>query len=583
MKLENIALERLSISKLNMRAKDTNPDISDILPSIREHGVHQTLLVRPESDGFGIVAGRRRYYALLKVAEETGEKLTAPCGILDSDDDAIAIEASLIENLARLPATELEQFAAFKALKTTGRNIADIANYFGVTELKVKRILALANLKPAILTMYEAGDIDVPDIRLLTMASKTKQAAWLKLAKDDEQNTPRRGWLKEWIIGEEQISTKHALFDMKDYKGAILTDLFGEKEYFADPDKFWTLQNTKIAEAIAEYEADGWHAELMERGRGFHSFGYTKRSKESGGKVFISVAHDGQVEAHMGYLSHEDAKKIQTILTGEDETGAKKATTQKCEMSGPLKEYVTLHRHSAIRAELLKHPSVAMRLTVAHMLIGSSCWSVDAQATKSRKESIRESVAGSHGAAIFEAERKAIYELVGIEQFDSPYSPRKRLANGDLIEVFAHLLGLDDASVMRVMAFAMAESLQADASIVEALTYVVPVDMAAMWEPDEAFFDILRDKKVINAMVKDIAGKATADGCLTETGKAQKQIILNRIAGHGAKANPEWRPKWMQVPARHYFDKDTCPPSRSDAVVSKIMMAGNKAAKTKAA
>jgi len=91
MKLENIALERLSISKLNMRAKDTNPDISDILPSIREHGVHQTLLVRPESDGFGIVAGRRRYYALLKVAEETGEKLTAPCGILDSDDDAIAI------------------------------------------------------------------------------------------------------------------------------------------------------------------------------------------------------------------------------------------------------------------------------------------------------------------------------------------------------------------------------------------------------------------------------------------------------------------------------------------------------------
>lgn len=146
-----------------MRAKDTNPDISDILPSIREHGVHQTLLVRPEGEGFGIVAGRRRYYALMKVQEETGEKLTAPCGILDTDDDAVAIEASLIENLARLPATELEQFAAFKALKTIGRNVADIANHFGVTELKVKRILALANLKPAILKMYEAGDIDVPD------------------------------------------------------------------------------------------------------------------------------------------------------------------------------------------------------------------------------------------------------------------------------------------------------------------------------------------------------------------------------------------------------------------------------------
>ena len=49
-KVKRLALKRLSISHLNMRAKDTNPDISDILPSIREHGVHQTLLVRPEGE-----------------------------------------------------------------------------------------------------------------------------------------------------------------------------------------------------------------------------------------------------------------------------------------------------------------------------------------------------------------------------------------------------------------------------------------------------------------------------------------------------------------------------------------------------
>jgi len=433
MKLKNIALSALSISKLNMRAKDTNPDISDILPSIRENGVHQTLLVRPEGDGFGIVAGRRRYYALLKVAEETGRKLKAPCGVLESDDDAVAIEASLIENLARLPATELEQFAAFKKLKITGRGVADIANHFGVTELKVKRILALANLKPAILKMYEDKQIDVPDIRLLTMASKSKQAQWLKLAKDDEQNTPRRGWLKEWIVGEEQISTSHALFDVKDYKGAILTDLFGEREYFADPDKFWTLQNTKIAETIAEFEAKGWSVELMERGRSFHEWSYTKRPKEAGGKVFISVGNDGETAAHIGYLTNEDAKKIKAILTGEDELDSKKTPTQKPEMSGPLKEYVTLHRHSAIRAQLLKHPAVAMRLTVAHMLVGSTRWSVEAQGIKSRKESTAISVAGSHGATIFEAERKAIYELVGIEQFDSPRSKALRLVSMALI------------------------------------------------------------------------------------------------------------------------------------------------------
>ena len=572
MKLKNIALSALSISPLNMRAKDKNPDISDILPSIRENGVHQTLLVRPEGDGFGIVAGRRRYYALLKVAEEIGKKLKVPCGILETDDDAVAIEASLIENLGRLPATELEQFAAFKKLNITGRTAEDIATHFGVTELKVKRVLALASLNPAILKMYENEDINVSDIRLLTIASKSKQAAWLKLAKDKEQDTPRHGWLKEWIMGEEQISTKAALFDAKDYKGAILTDLFGEEEYFSDPDKFWSLQNVKIAEAVEEFEAQGWQVDLMERGARFNSYSYTKRPQEAGGKVFIAVGNDGEVESHVGFLSNEDAKKIKAILTGEGDAEAQKKVTQKPEMSGPLKEYVTLHRHSAIRAALLEHPQVAMRLTVAHMLVGSRLWSVEAQGTKSRKDSTRISVAGSHGATLFEAERKAIYELVGLEKFDSPYSPRKRLAAGELTPIFARLLELDDAEVMRVMAFAMAESLQADEPVVEALTYVFPVDLTAMWEPDDAFFDILRDKKVINAMVKDIAGKSVADGCLTDTGKAQKNIVRNRIAGHGVETpSPDWRPRWMQVPATSYFDKATCPPAQADAAISKLM------------
>ncbi len=572
MKLKNIALSALSISSLNMRAKDKNPDISDILPSIRENGVHQTLLVRPEGDSYGVVAGRRRYYALMKIAEETGKKLKAPCGVLGSDDDAVAIEASIIENMARLPATEIEQFAAFKKLKITGRSIADIANHFGVTELKVKRLLALANLKPAILKMYENEDIDYKVVRLLTVASKTKQAEWLKLAKDDEQETPKGYWLKEWILGEEQISTKAALFDLKDYKGSILTDLFGEQEYFADPDMFWSLQNAKIAETITEYEADGWTVELMERGRNFQKFGYTARPVELGGKVFIAVGNDGIVASHSGYLTNEDAKKIKAILTGEDEAESKKAPTQKPEMSGPLQQYVALHRHSAIRAELLKHPKVAMRLTVAHMFVGSYRWSVEPQTTRSRKESTTISVARSHGATIFEAERTAIYELIGISKHTAMYGPTKKLADGDITQIFARLLDLDDATVMRVMAFAMTESLEAGADIVEAITYAVPVDMAAMWEPDNAFFEILRDKKIINAMVKDIAGKATADSCLTDTGKSQKQIIQNRIAGHGADASPEWRPKWMQIPARHYLDKATCPPSHSDAAVSKVMM-----------
>ena len=81
-------------------------------------------------------------------------------------------------------------------------------------------------------------------------------------------------------------------------------------------------------------------------------------------------------------------------------------------------------------------------------------------------------------------------------------------------------------------------------------------------------------KRVINAMVKEIAGKSCADGALTETGKKQKEIIRNRMAGHGVsadKARPDWRPRWMQVPATHYLDKATCPPASAAARVAKCM------------
>lgn len=571
MKLKDIPLEKLSISKLNMRAKDKDPDISDILPSIRQHGVHQTLLVRAEGDGFGIVAGRRRFLALLKVAEETGEKLTAPCGILETDDDAVAAEASLIENLGRLPATELEQFATFKKLKTTGRSVSEIADYFGVTDLKVKRILALASLKPAILKMYEADEIDVRTIRLLTMASASRQAEWLKLAKDDEQETPTGYWLKSWLVGEEDITTEAALFELKDYKGSILTDLFGEKSYFADPDMFWELQNAQIADRVNAYETDGWPVQLMERGERFHDWNYCKRPIEAGGKVFITVGTDGFVKAHEGYLTAEDAKKIQAILTGEGDKTDKAKPSIKPEMSGPLTEYVNLHRHSAIRASLLARPDIALRLSVAHMLVGSNLWRIEAQKTRARKEGTTKSVAASEGASIFEQERTAIYYMLCITQFDNPYSPNKRLAEGDSVEIFTRLLTLDDKAVLRVLTFAMAESLEAGSNIVEAIPQTIDVDMTALWSPDDAFFDILRDKKVINAMVAEIAGQSTAKAHLTDTGAKQKQIIRNRMAGHGADADAVWRPRWMTATPSHYLDKATCPPSDASCRVAKAI------------
>ncbi len=568
-----LPIKDLHVSKLNMRHGKAAPDIDDIYPSIMESGVHQSLLVRKEGKGYGVIAGRRRLFALQKKAKDTGQPQTAPCLIMESGNTKAAREASLLENVARVPATQLERFAAYKALAETGKDAAAIAETFGIKELDVRRVLALANLKPELLTLYEEEKIQGHTLQALTLATEDQQATWLEIFHGDYY-APQGEQLKAWLTGGARIKTDVALFDLSDFDGTIITDLFGDTAYFQDPDLFWTHQNKAIATAVSEWTEEGWNEiVLMERGEHFMSWEHGKRTMEQGGKIFLAIGHDGSVTPHIGYLSNADIKKIDAILKTGGEADAP-AKTDKPEMSGPLSDYVALHRHAAIRASLLDHPSVALRLTVAHMLVGSDLWSVAPQQTTSRKDSTSESVAASAGAKRFDDERAWVFDLLGLEPPTEYYSPSKKLAVGEVTRVFSALLELDEATVMRVMTFAMCESLSAGSTVIEAVTHAVPVNMETLWEPDDAFFDILRDKRVINAMVKDIAGKSCADGALTDTGKVQKDIIRNRMAGHGVsadKARPDWRPRWMQVPARHYLDRATCPPSAAGHAAAALM------------
>src|SRR3546814_9802717 len=108
MKLDFIPIDKLSIAATNMRGKGKDPDMSDLLPSSRARGVLVPLLVRPNCavGHFEIVAGRRRFTAVNAVAREGAVK-PIPCAILDEGDDADALEASMLENLARVQPDEV--------------------------------------------------------------------------------------------------------------------------------------------------------------------------------------------------------------------------------------------------------------------------------------------------------------------------------------------------------------------------------------------------------------------------------------------------------------------------------------------
>ena len=554
--LIHIELSKLSISKLNMRHGRKAPDVSDILPSIREKGIRQTLLVRREADGYGIVAGRRRFFALQQIAKETGSDPLVPCAVMTEGDAASAIEASIIENVARLPATEMEQYTAFRKLHDEGRTVEEIAGFFGVTDLNVRRVLALAGLSAPIRKLYADEQIDRETIRALTLATPAQQADWLKLWNSETARAPMARACRAWITGGSTITTDKALFDLAGYTGAVTADLFGEAAVFADTAAFWEAQGAAISERVDGYRQRGWaDVILLERGAYFQRWDYVQTTKKQGGKVIVEQRHDGTVTFNEGWLKAAEARKARTAMVS-GETAPE--TDMRPEMSGPMADYIGLHRHAVAQASLTRNPAIAMRLMAAHALCGSSLWNVRLHSPGAVKEATLSSVEGGSAAAELVTAREGVETL--FEALGAPV-PRRSGDAYHLCEMFAALLAISDVEVMQVMALAMAETLESGGPAVEAVLHACDTDPAGFWKPDEAFFDLLRDKRVITAFIANAVSPEAAAEVEDATAKAQKAQLAEALVSRETLLDSAWMPGWMHVPPNRHIEGAACPPA----------------------
>jgi ParB family chromosome partitioning protein len=552
MTLVFIDQDKLSVSKTNMRYGKKAPDVSDILPTVRKRGVIQTLLVRPNcQDGhFEIVAGSRRFHAARIVAAETGEAEPLPCRILSETDDAAAIEASMIENLARLDADEVTQWETFTRLVKEGRDVADIAATFGLPDLTIARVLALGNLLPRVRSLYAAEKIDRATVRHLTLASKSQQRAWLALFDDPDAYVPTGHQLKAWLFGGQSIPARFALFDLEGFKGATVADLFGEDCYFADADAFWTAQNEAIEARRAAYLEEGWSdVVIVPPSDYFHTYEYEKAPKRKGGRVYVDVRSNGEVTFHEGYMTRKEAQRS---ARGEAPEPAKIARP---EVTSTMQTYLDLHRHAATRAALIGHPGVALRLMVAHAIGGSHLWRVSPEPQTTRNDEVRESLETCRGETVFDERRRAVLEVLGF----SAEEPTVTGGNGDdygVAGIFLRLIDLPDPVIMEIITVVMGETLASGSAAVAAVGLQIGVDMADWWQADDAFFELIRDKEVLSRIVAEVAGETVATANAGEKTKTLKRIVSDHLDGADGRTKVErWVPKWLGFPASAYTSR----------------------------
>lgn len=531
-----------------MRTSKKAPDVTDILPSVRARGVLVPLLVRPngDPDQFEVVAGRRRLFAAQAVAEESGESGSLPCAIIEADDDAAAVEASLIENIVRLAPDEVTQWETFTRLIKEGRPVADIAATFGITEPSVKRILALGNLLPRIRSLYRKEKIDAATMRHLTLATKVHQRDWLTLYDDPNGCIPTGSHLRHWLFGGQPIPTSAALFELTEYTGPIISDLFGDDSYFAESDAFWSLQRLAIEAKRQSYLDAGWSTvEMLEIGQSFLRWEHEKRPKCKGGKVYITTTARGEVEVHEGWLPAKEARR--------QERGEAPAKPSRPEVTSSLQNYLDLHRHAAVRAKLTEHPKIALRLMLAHAITGSALWSVRPEPQRTDKAATAESVETSLSETLFDEKRRDVLRLLGFE-------PEAINVVGNSIVsmtgVLDRLLPLSDEEVLAILSVVMGETLQAGGAEVEAIGVYLDLEMSSVWQADNAFFELVRDKKILTAIVAEVAGGAVATANANEKGKVMKAVIGDCLAGrNGREKVANWVPTWLRFPAGSYAER----------------------------
>lgn len=156
-------------------------ELQELAASIREKGVIQPLIVRPDPvapESFQIVAGERRWRA----AQIAGVH-DLPAVVRDLDD-AEVLELALIENVQRADLNPVEEAQAYRQLMDRfGHTQERLAEGLGKSRSHIANVLRLLTLPDAVLEHLRAGRISAGHARALVTVADPEALARVVIAR----------------------------------------------------------------------------------------------------------------------------------------------------------------------------------------------------------------------------------------------------------------------------------------------------------------------------------------------------------------------------------------------------------------
>jgi ParB family chromosome partitioning protein len=160
-----VPIEQIRAGKLNPRKTFKEDELAELADSIREKGLVQPILVRPEpgaSNSYEIVAGERRWRASQRAGLHT-----IPVIVRDLADQEV-LELAIIENVQRADLNPIEEAAGYHELiERYAYTQERLAEVIGKSRSHLANTLRLLKLPVTVQSMVENGKLTAGHARAL--------------------------------------------------------------------------------------------------------------------------------------------------------------------------------------------------------------------------------------------------------------------------------------------------------------------------------------------------------------------------------------------------------------------------------
>ncbi|HYF37231.1 MAG TPA: ParB/RepB/Spo0J family partition protein [Prosthecobacter sp.] len=160
--VNRVSLDQIVPSPLQPRKEFVAEQLTELMESIREHGIIQPLIVRRVNSKLELIAGERRFRA----AKELGLK-EVPLIVREASDKDV-LEMALIENLQREDLNAIEEARAYERLaKDFSMRQEDIAQRVGKNRATVANSMRLLDLATDVQQMLASGKLSTGHAKVL--------------------------------------------------------------------------------------------------------------------------------------------------------------------------------------------------------------------------------------------------------------------------------------------------------------------------------------------------------------------------------------------------------------------------------